>query len=112
MRAAQCITVARMRKLVIGLFVLGLGAGCQTNFTGAAHISTQACQRKCAQDNLQMAGMVYMGEYSSACLCGVANPAGAPVGLAVAGAISASPAVVTQMRRTQNQAQAQGHGVK
>lgn len=79
--------------------MLGFGVGCQTQFTGDPHISPAACQAKCAQSNLQMAGMVYMGEYSSACICEVGKPGGASAGLASAGAVGAAPGVIMQMRR-------------
>jgi hypothetical protein len=87
-----------MRNLLIGLFLLGSGVGCQTQFLGDPHISPAQCQARCAQSNLQMAGMVYMGEYSSACICEVGK-AGAATSLASAGAVGAAPGVVMQMRR-------------
>ncbi len=86
--------------------MIGFGVGCQTQFTGDPHISAAACQAKCAQSNLQMAGMVYMGEYSSACICEVGKPGGAAAGLAEAGAIGAAPGVIMQMRRANAQAAA------
>src|SRR4051812_6244149 len=93
-----------MRTLLTGLLLLGFGVGCQTQFIGDPHISPAACQARCAQSNLQMAGMVYMGEYSSACVCEVTSHAGASAGLATAGAIGAAPGVIMQMRRAQAQA--------
>lgn len=96
-----------MRNLLIGLLLLGSGIGCNTQFIGDAHISPAACQTRCAQSNLQMAGMVYMGEYSSACICEVGK-AGAPAGVAVAGALGAAPGVIMQMQREQAQAGATG----
>jgi hypothetical protein len=92
-----------MRNVLIGLLLLGSGVGCQTQFIGDPHISPAACQARCAQSNLQMAGMVYMGEYSSACICEVGK-AGASAGLASAGAIGAAPGVIMQMRRAQQAA--------
>lgn len=86
--------------------MIGSGAGCQTQFIGDPHISPAACQAKCAQSNLQMAGMVYMGEYSSACVCEVARTGGAPAGLASAGAMGAAPGVIMQMRRANEHAAA------
>ncbi len=81
--------------------MLGFGVGCQTQFIGDPHISPAACQARCTQSNLQMAGMVYMGEYSSACICEVARPGGAPAALASAGAMGAAPGVIMQMERAQ-----------
>lgn len=89
-----------MRNLLIGLLLLGSSVGCTTQFIGDPHISPAACQARCAQSNLQMAGMVYMGEYSSACICEVGK-AGGPAGLASAGALGAAPGVIMQMQREQ-----------
>ncbi|HEY6173056.1 MAG TPA: hypothetical protein VIX73_01385, partial [Kofleriaceae bacterium] len=60
-----------MRSLLVLFVVLGAGAGCQTQFVGDAHIEPITCQAKCREANLVMAGMVYLGQYSSACLCEV-----------------------------------------
>lgn len=84
--------------------MLGYGVGCQTQFVGDPHISPAACQARCAQSNLQMAGMVYMGEYSSACICEVAKQAGAQASLEAPGALGAAPGVIMQMRRAQARA--------
>lgn len=77
-----------MRSLLVLLVVLGAlgaGAGCQTQFVGDPHIEPITCQAKCREANLVMAGMVYLGQYSSACLCEVPRHA-APQGAAPQGA--------------------------
>ena len=78
--------------------------GCQTQFTGDPHIDPQTCQRRCAASQLRMSGIVYMGEYSSACICEVVPPAGAPSAPSGApggasAAAGAAAGVVMQMRR-------------
>jgi len=85
-----------------------LTIGCQTTFTGDPHIDPGQCQAKCQENHLQMAGMVYMGEYSSACLCEVPKPPQGAPGSAVstlllgdAGAGGAAAGVIMQMRRAQ-----------
>jgi hypothetical protein len=89
---------------------LASGPGCTTQFVGSAHITPEACAAKCTESRLQMAGMVYMGEYSSACVCETIKPPdaaapGAPAPSAAIeaapGAIGASAGVVMQMRREQ-----------
>ncbi|MEO8706545.1 MAG: hypothetical protein ABI867_41350 [Kofleriaceae bacterium] len=60
------------------LVVIALVAGCQSGFKRTAHTDPATCQSKCASSNMTMTGMVYMGEYSSACICEVPRPAGAP----------------------------------
>jgi hypothetical protein len=89
-----------MKHLVLACLL----AGCQTTFTGDPHISPADCQAKCQQTNLVMAGIVYMGEYSSACICEVPRPPGAPVSSIAVGATGGAAAgVVMQMRRAQSQ---------
>jgi hypothetical protein len=94
-------------KLLIA--VLGLCIGCRTEFTGSPHIDPATCQAKCSSAQLQFVGMVYMGEYSSACICDVGRPPAAPPTApgASAGAAAAAAGVVMQMR--QQAAQQQQH---
>ncbi len=79
-------------------------SGCATSFMGSAYFEggRGACEKKCAAGGLQMTGMVYMGEYSSACVCELPRPAAAPSG-AVAPAASGAAAVgvIMQMRRAE-----------
>ena len=93
------------RTLIIVSIVLG--AGCRTEFTGSAHIDPGTCQAKCNEAHLQMAGMVYMGEYSSACICEIPRAPGPPSGgmgaQASAAAAGAAAGVVMQMRQQQDQ---------
>ena len=46
-------------------------SGCATTFVGSAHIEDgrAGCEQKCAGEGLAMSALVYMGEYSSACVC-------------------------------------------
>ena len=104
-----------MRSLSVMFVVLGAVAGCQTQFVGDPHIEPITCQAKCREANLVMAGMVYLGQYSSACLCEVPRPAAAPVAAqtraggasgAVAlasGALGAAVGVIMQMRTAAQQ---------
>lgn len=89
------------RALLAVLAFLGLLTACQTNFVGDPHIDAATCARKCAQDQLTMAGIVYMGEYSSACVCEARRtPPGSPA-LSAAGAMGAAAGVMMQMQRQQ-----------
>jgi hypothetical protein len=47
--------------------------GCATSFSGDPHIEDgrKGCDKKCADEGMELAGMVYMGEYSDACVCEV-----------------------------------------
>jgi len=71
-----------MRYLVNVVGMLGLAlatSGCPTTFTGSAHVENgkAGCEYKCKKSGLRFSGMVYMGEYSSACICELAKPAAA-----------------------------------
>jgi hypothetical protein len=110
---------AAMKTILACLVTLTLG--CQTTFTGDPHIDPGQCQAKCQATRMEMAGMIYMGEYSSACLCevphapppmpGAPGAPGAPISseaapttlLGAAGAGGAAAGVVMQMRRQAEQ---------
>ena len=98
-----------MRWLLVATLGSGFALGCQTQFVGSPHITPEACAARCTEARLQMAGMVYMGEYSSACVCELIKPpeARAPAAAmnAAPGAIGASAGVVMQMRREQQRQQ-------
>ena len=88
-----------MRILLLGM--IGFGFGCQTNFVGSPHIDPETCQARCSASHMEMSGMVYMGDYSSACLCEVPRPNAAPSAApgAAAAVSGAAAGVVMQMRR-------------
>ncbi|MDH5671610.1 MAG: hypothetical protein OEZ06_05635 [Myxococcales bacterium] len=92
------------RLLLSIVATLTLGA-CATSFTGSAHIDggRAGCENKCAGQGLAMSGLVYMGEYSSACVCEVpgSGSSAAPVASVAAGAAG----VVMQQRRAQQNQQ-------
>ena len=54
-----------------------LASGCATTFTGSAQVEggRAGCEKKCSAIGLQMQAFVFMGEYSSACVCDVPGPA-------------------------------------
>ena len=85
-------------KLPVALNVfLLLAGGCATSFTGSARLEggRPGCEQKCASIGLQMQAFVFMGEYSTACVCDVPSRA-AHAGSSASPA--ASVAVMTQMR--------------
>jgi hypothetical protein len=90
--------------------MIGLsGLGCQTQFIGSAHITPEACAAKCTESRLQMAGMVYLGEYSTACVCETIKPpdSAAPGAAmkAAPGALGAATGVAMQMERERQRRQ-------
>ncbi len=110
-----------MRSLFLALtsfaFILVSG-GCATSFTGDAHYpgGARACFAKCASEQMQMSGFVFMGEYSSACVCeprrtGAVAAAGevvasnSEVGGAGAAGATGAVGVILQARMQQQQQQ-------
>ena len=91
-----------MKTLSMVCAIVATASGCATSFTGSAHVEggRAGCERKCAGDGLTMQGLVYMGEYSSACVCAV--PGSAATG-AAASAGGGAVGVVMQMRRQQEE---------
>ncbi len=80
----------RTRLLLYAMFVFA--AGCTTSFTGAPFVEggRPGCERKCASVGLAMAAFVFMGEYSTACICDIPQRAAradraAAIGASVAG---------------------------
>lgn len=102
---SSCLSSRILRLAVLTLFALGitLSTGCATTFFGDPYFGgPRKCYQKCRSQNMNMAGYVYVGRYSSACVCeikgggtkrrAVINSASGAVGGAAAG-------VVMQMRR-------------
>ena len=98
-----------MNKTIVWCLSALLLTGCATTFTGDAHVNGRKdCEAKCTQDGLVLARMVYMGEYTSGCVCGLPGqaPPQQPVAAAGAAAGAAAAGVALQMRRhSQQQAQ-------
>jgi hypothetical protein len=79
-------------------------AACATNFTGSAHIEggRATCEGKCKEDGLTMTGLVYLGEYSSACVCSVPGSDGSRNNKVATASVAAGAAgVVLQARNMQ-----------
>lgn len=53
--------------------LLLVGGGCTTSFTGSAQVEggRPGCEAKCASIGMEMQAFVFMGEYSTACVCEV-----------------------------------------
>ena len=103
-------TISRILKSMIVLTVTGaillLASGCATSFTGSAYVENgrSGCQAKCKGDGLEFVGMVYMGEYSDACVCGNPNRAtSSNLSDGVASVTAGAAGVVMQMQRQAQQ---------
>lgn len=92
----------------IVVFSAATASGCATNFTGSPHVEDgrRGCEAKCKSQGMEVAGMVYMGEYTSGCVCVVPGQTASRQQLmmaAGAGAGAGSAGVVMQMRSQQQQ---------
>jgi hypothetical protein len=95
----------RVLKLAVAIGgALSLTA-CVTSFQGSPHVEggRQGCEAKCRGQGMAVAGMVYMGEYSSACVCQVPEGAAGHASLTGGAAAAAGGAVAVEMMRRQQQ---------
>ncbi len=106
-----------MKRILAVLLAVGIAAlaGCATNFTGSPHVENgrQGCEAKCKSQGMEVAGMVYMGEYTDGCVCVVPGQSASRKKLMMAaaeGAGAGAAGVVLQMRADQErQRQASTH---
>jgi len=91
------------KKLIAAMLFLALG-GCQTSFTGSPHVENgrAGCEAKCRGQGMDIAGLVFMGEYSSACVCSVPGHGAKSRAMMVATAAGGAGAVGVVMQMRQN----------
>ncbi len=92
------------------LIALGTSA-CATSFTGSAHVDDgrAGCERKCKGQGMEVAGMVYMGEYSDACICSVPGQTSSRTKLKLSGGGAVAGGAAGVVMQMQAQAQRQHH---
>lgn len=104
-----------MKKTIVWCLSALLLTGCATSFTGDAHVEggRRGCEAKCTAEGMVVAGMVFMGEYTSGCVCALPGNSAPPPPAAAAGAAAGAAAagVAMQMRRQQEQQQHHNHPV-
>ena len=104
-----------MSKVTVlcALLVATLGTACATSFTGSAHVEEGrgGCERKCKGQGMEVSGMVYMGEYSDACICSVPGQTSSRQQRILAGgaAVAGGAAGVVMQMRAQEERQASTH---
>lgn len=104
--------IAKVVRVLLGLSLVAV-VGCATNFTGSPHVEDgrAGCEKKCKAQGMEVAGMVYMGEYSDACVCSVPGQAAGnkrKLVASVAGAGAGAAGVVLQMRRRDDNDKSRG----
>jgi hypothetical protein len=113
--------MARARLCVLAVISVLLAAACATQFQGAAKFpgGPRGCYDRCQAAGLRMSSFVYVGEYSTGCVCSP-KPTGANVAsdghsaaapdedVGVAAATGAAAVgVIAQMREAERQQAAQ-----
>ncbi|MGZ3697590.1 MAG: hypothetical protein ACXWPM_13410 [Bdellovibrionota bacterium] len=101
-----------MRGFKAAVGFIGLAViltACATAFTGSAAVDDgpRGCTRKCSSWNMELAGMVQMGEYSNGCICkvrGAAGKASIEDEFLASAAEPAAAGVMMQMERQRQQA--------
>ena len=105
-------TMVRVLKGMIALAMTGsmlFTGACATSFTGSAYVENgrSGCEAKCKAQSMELVGMVYLGEYSDACVCGTPGRAASNLSDAVASVGAGATGVVLQMRAQQERANQQ-----
>ena len=96
-----------VRVLVLVALVV---SGCSTTFLGDAKFpgGARGCFDRCSAQGMTMSSFVFMGDYSTGCVCGP-TPQGADTSATSGGAAAASSAAavatITQMRAAEQNAQ-------
>lgn len=62
------LLVAMTSSAWVGLIFL---SSCATSFVGKAHVDRAYCQAQCEKWQMELSGMVAMGEFSDGCVCRV-----------------------------------------
>ena len=77
-----------------------LASACATSFQGDAHFQggRTSCEQKCSLQGLKMGALVYMGEYSSACICEAADSGSQAMNGSVGATTAAAAGVMMQMQ--------------
>ena len=78
---------------------------CATSFQGSSHISPAACNERCSSIGQRMAAYVFMGDYSTACVCEPMSSAHAAEG--GSGSVGGAVAGVWMQMQAQRQQQMQ-----
>ncbi|MEC7518730.1 MAG: hypothetical protein VYE22_02640 [Myxococcota bacterium] len=86
------------------LALLAAGSGCATSFRGDAHISAADCNANCREMGGEMSAYVFMGQYSTACVCTPPGRSGQMAG-AAGGQAGAVAGVWMQMQEAERQRQ-------
>lgn len=84
------------------LALLAASSGCATSFRGSAHISPADCNANCQEIGGEMSAYVFMGQYSTACVCTPPGRSGQMVG-AAGGQAGAVAGVWMQMQEADRQ---------
>ena len=60
-----------MKAIFFFLPLVALATSCETSFYGSSTVTHKECEIYCKENNMELAGMTLMGEYSNGCICKV-----------------------------------------
>ncbi|HKP58706.1 MAG TPA: hypothetical protein VJV78_18425 [Polyangiales bacterium] len=94
-----------LRSTMTRTALLLLASGCATSFTGSAEIEggRPGCEAKCLAVGLTMQAYVFMGEYSTACVCAPKDATSGSSSAPTAATAAVAVGVMTQMRDAADQ---------
>jgi hypothetical protein len=96
--------IHRIRHLIFAALAAGAFAACvqPTTFAGAPKVPSGAagCRATCSAQGMELAGMVFMGEYSDGCICALPGQSPAVV---MSGAAAQAGAVGVRMQMTRQE---------
>ncbi|NNF35769.1 MAG: hypothetical protein HKN68_16795 [Saprospiraceae bacterium] len=106
-----------MKKIYLFLIMLFVLSSCRTQFYGSPYIEEGrfGCEKICASWDMELVGMVAMGEYSNGCICQKPeadlsiNEVGQSIILSSKGTGAAVAAMLTQMQNEDDEAAARSH---
>jgi hypothetical protein len=90
--------------VLVTMIAACLTPACATSFAGNANVpgGPSGCARRCRDEQMRMSSYVFVGAYSSACVCEPGSQASnTQTGSEAGGAVAAAVGVMMQMRRNQ-----------
>ena len=88
-------------KFFLVLFFSIFISSCSTTFHGSSHVDKNSCVLKCKEEGLVLDSMVFMGEYSSGCVCRRPQRTSSIKSKGGAESLGSVIGVIEQMRREQ-----------
>lgn len=97
-----------MKLVLISAFVLLVGCKQPTSFKGDAHFpgGPSACYEMCKSNGMEMDSYIFVGEYSSGCVCRPVRTSGQASSQSASGSAASTAGVIAQTRIEEERRQA------